>query len=338
MGFGALIKAELVGAVVSLVLLWPLAIELGDYRVMLFALLTDQVLRCVATHVYATETFKLGWDGVIVKRALTFGLPLMLAGVLNFTVMQADRIIVAYQFTAIDLGLFSAALTLAMTPTLICSRIAQSYFLPILSKIQDDDKAFETQSLLTMQMMLCFGGFAMLCFSLVGANIFGTAFGERMTGGIQYVVPLGIAFSVRLIRTSSTVSIALARGHTFNPMFANLIRLVTLPVAIFAVHQGASIVEIVLISMVGEVVSLLVALFLLQYRMRLNAPRKMVLSFTIGAVFLAISAASVLSPAPQFWFNVSASIVFIGMVFSCTALRKTAMHQARTRLKNRRGA
>ncbi|MGY9057250.1 MAG: oligosaccharide flippase family protein, partial [Alphaproteobacteria bacterium] len=81
MGFGALIKAELVGALASLVLLWPLAIGLGDYRVMLFALLTDQVLRCVATHVYATETFKLGWDGVIVKRALTLGLPLMLAGV-----------------------------------------------------------------------------------------------------------------------------------------------------------------------------------------------------------------------------------------------------------------
>ena len=257
MGFGALIKAELAGAIVSLLIMWPLAVWLGDFRVLLVALLVDQFVRCIMTHVMANGAYRLGWDIAIVRRALMFGLPLLAAGIFVFATLQGDRVLVGDVFSARDLGLFSAALTLAMTPSLLFSKIAQTFFLPVLSKEQAKPREFAEQGAICIQSLLLFSCGAIVGFTILGEFVFSIAFGSKMAEGAKYVVPLGLAYSLFLIRSGGMNSVALSLGKSMSVLGMNLVRLVTLPVAYSIALSGGSVLEVTLVTVGGEIAALL---------------------------------------------------------------------------------
>ena len=119
-----------------------LALELRDYRAMLYALLAQQALLTLVSHLAAKRGYRLGWDRALVGRAFAFGWPLLLNGALMFGIFQGDRMIVASEIGLVELGWFSAAFTLALTPSLLAARTLQSFALPQLSKAQEDPAAF----------------------------------------------------------------------------------------------------------------------------------------------------------------------------------------------------
>lgn len=328
MSFGPQVKAELAGAVASLALLWPLAVWLGDYTVMLIALLAEYLVRCLTTQIIAEHRFTLNWDTAVFKRALAFGVPLLIGGLLAFAALQGDRIIVGNQFTARDLGLFSAAATLAMTPCLITAKIAQTFFLPLLSRVQDDDAKFDAQAAVTLQAMLCIGALAAIAFSVLGPTVFLIAFGEKMREGTVYVIPIGIAFSMLLVRGGSMLPIALARGFTLNPMLGSLVRLVSLPVAFAVVWQGGSILDMVLVTICAEAASITITTILLQVRIRIRAPSRMLGSFALGAVLLGALLYPVIEPKPGLWIYLVQAGAFLALVATCTDLRRALIKQA----------
>ena len=151
MRFGLMIKTDFAGLVGSFLALGPLWLWLGDFRVMLALLVFENAFRTIMTHVMAERPYRLGWDRVVAARAMRFGWPLLAGGVLTFAVMQGERLIVANQYTATDLGLFSAALTLALAPTLVLLRIVHNMFLPLLARQQDNETAFLKKAELALE-------------------------------------------------------------------------------------------------------------------------------------------------------------------------------------------
>ncbi len=326
LSFGPQVKAELAGAVVSLALLWPLAVWLGDYKVMLVALLAEYLVRCLATQFIAEHRFILGWDAAAFRRALRFGVPLLIGGLLAFAALQGDRIIVGNQFTARDLGLFSAAATLAMTPCLITAKIAQTFFLPLLSRVQDDDIKFDAQAAVTLQAVLCIGALAAIAFSVLGPTVFMIAFGEKMREGAAYVVPIGVVFSMLLVRSGSMVPIALARSRTMNPLLGSLVRLVSLPVAFAVVWRGGSILDMILVTICAEAASMVITAILLQVKVGIGAPSRMLGSFALGAGLLGTILYPLLLPDPGPWIFLVQASMFLALVATCIDLRRSLIH------------
>ena len=152
------------------------------------------------THVLAERPYRLGWDRAVAARAMRFGWPLLAGGVLTFAVMQGERLIVANQYTATDLGLFSAALTLALAPTLVLLRIVNNMFLPLLARQQDNETGFLNRAELALELLLASGIGLMLVYVLIGPAALRLIYGAEFAAGALLVAILGISSSLRTVR------------------------------------------------------------------------------------------------------------------------------------------
>jgi O-antigen/teichoic acid export membrane protein len=258
MRFGLMIKAEFAGMLASFAALWPLWLWLEDFRVMLGILIVDVVVHVAAGHLLAERPYRLGWNGAVAARAMRFGWPLLIGGALTFAVMQGERLIVANQYTATDLGLFSAALTLALAPTLVVQRVVNSMFLPLLARQQDNEKEFLQKAELSLETLLASGLGLMLIFVLAGPTALRLVYGAEFAAAAQLVAILGITFTLRTIRAAPT-NIFLARGRTVTLLIANAVRLLSFPVAYWIAIRGGSMETMALTGLAGEAASLLSA-------------------------------------------------------------------------------
>jgi O-antigen/teichoic acid export membrane protein len=291
MRFGLMVKAEFAGMAASLAALAPLGLWLGDFRVMLGVLLVEYAAHLAASHLLAERPFRLGREGTVMARALRFGWPLLAGGMLTFAVLQGERLIVANQMTAVDLGLFSAALTLAMAPTLVVQRVINSMFLPLLAREQDNRDEFLRKAELLLETLLAGGLGLMLLYVLAGPVALRLVYGPEFAAGAQLAAILGVTFTLRMIRAAPT-NISIARGHTVNLLIANAVRLVSFPAAFLIAMRGGSVEAVALTGLAGEAGSLLVAYLLVGLREGLGpvlARRAPLYAVALGLVVLVIA-------------------------------------------------
>jgi O-antigen/teichoic acid export membrane protein len=300
MRFGLMIKADFAGVAASLAALWPLGLWLGDFRVMLGLLIVESMARIATVHLLAERPYRLGWDRAVAARAMRFGWPLLTGGMLTFAVMQGDRLIVANQYTAADLGLFSAALTLAMAPTLAVQGVIVTMFLPLLARQQENEERFLHKAELSLEALLVGGLGLMLLFVLAGPLALRLAYGAEFAAGAQLVSILGISFTLRMIRAAPT-NISIAKGHTINLLIANAVRLVSFPVAYLIALRGGSLEAVALTGLAGEAASLLIAYTLVALREGLGpvlAKRAGIYGIALLVAFLLVAMASDLVRGP----------------------------------------
>lgn len=322
MRFGLMVKADFAGTAASLAALWPLGLWLGDFRVMLGILLIENLARIGTAHFLAERPYRVGWNGGIAARALRFGWPLLAGGLLTFAVMQGERLIVANQYTATDLGLFSAALTLAMAPTLVVQRVINNMFLPLLAREQENDEAFRHKAELALEALLAGGLGLMLLYVLAGPAALRLAYGADFTEGAQLAAILGITFSLRMIRSAPT-NISIARGHTVNLLIANAVRLVSFPVGYLVAIRGGSVETIALIGLAGEAASLVIAYLLVGLREGLGpllVRRAPVygIAFLMALLLAGIATGFVAGPLSA----IAAAALFLVVIASSTRLRR----------------
>ena len=295
MRFGPFVKISLGADFLGLLSIWPLHLVFGDYRIVLGALLAQQILIVLFSHMVSERRYRLGWDRGLVLRALGFGWPLLLNALLMFGIFQGDRIIVANRLGPVDLGLFSLAFMLTLMPTGILNQTVNRLFLPRLAPLQDDPAAFDRLARVVVQVGLAAGLAVAVGFSLFGADLVLIVFGAKYAGALGVLVWLAVMQAVRSAKTGVSI-VALARGETRSPMVANVIRVLLLPVAWLAVGQGAGMGTVVGIAILGEAIGLVVALGLL--RSWLGVPVRPLIPSVLawGLVLLLIGADMALHP------------------------------------------
>ncbi len=321
MRFGLMVKADFAGTAASLAAFWPLGLWLGDFRVMLGILLVENLARIGTAHFLAERPYRLGWNGAVAWRALRFGWPLLAGGMLTFAVMQGERLIVANQYTATDLGLFSAALTLAMAPTLVVQRVINNMFLPLLARERDNEEKFLQKAELSLETLLAGGLGLMLLYVLAGPWALRLAYGADFAAGAQLAAILGITFSLRMVRSAPT-NISIAKGHTVNLLIANIVRLVSFPVAFLIALRGGSVETVALAGLAGEATSLLIAYALVALREGLGLTllrRAPVygIALLITLLLVAIAAELVQGPIPA----IAATTLFLILLALSARLR-----------------
>jgi O-antigen/teichoic acid export membrane protein len=252
----------------SLLLVWPLSMLFGDYRIMLFALLAQSAILLVVSHLVATRPYRLVLDRSVMAGSLRFGWPLLLNGALMFAIFNVERMIVGRELGMAALGLFSMAFSLALSPTLVMAKSGMSFFLPQLSAVAEDRAAFRDLAMTAFEAHLLFGNILVVAIALLGGPFLHLALGEKYAAAIPLLTWLAIMQGARVIKGGSS-TVALARAHTGNAMVANLLRVALLPLAWWVAANGGDLIVIIWIGIAGEVAGLLVALALALWRLGL---------------------------------------------------------------------
>jgi len=283
--FAPFIIAELAGVFVSLPVMVWLAFVLGDFRIMLVVLLVEQAVRALVSHVYAERPFPLGWDNAVALDAFRFGAPLVLSGLTLFAITQGERILVANLFTLRDLGIFSAAVTFAFTPGQLLAIIQQRYFLPQLAPaaLASDTSGRRINEALQVT-LLTGAGFALGAYAF-GPRAMVVLFGERFAEGATFIGLIALVAALSAMRSGPNV-VALSDGHTWEILAANVVRLVSLPIAVAIVVDGGSILDILIVGALGEAVALLFAYAFVVWRGKTVTRR----TFVLLALTLALCA------------------------------------------------
>ena len=244
----------------SLLAVYPLFHLLGDYRVLVYAILVQATLSIVVSHLVAKRRYRISFDGSVMLQALRFGWPLMASGVLMFFVFYGERGIIARHFGLEMLALFSMALSLTLTPALVVSRSTMSFFLPQLSAARETSR-YSDLAIAVLQAHILLGCGMVASIALFGGPFLVAVLGDKYAAATPLLVWLAMLHAFRVFEGGCAI-VALAAGHTKNEIMANIVRVSLLPVAWFIVKEGGGVITLLWIGILGEAAGFAIGLAL----------------------------------------------------------------------------
>lgn len=268
MQFGPLILTKTVPALISVLSIWPLFMLFDDYRVMLYAVLLQWALAVLVSHLVAKRRFALSFHNATMRKSLKFGWPLLINNILLFLVFQGDRLLVGRELGMAELAIFSMGVTFTLTPTLVSGASEQQFFLPQLSAAREERARFQALAHAAMQASLVSGLVLVLLVAALADPLVQVLLGAKYAALAPLLPWFAIWQALRTFKTGNTV-VALSQAQTANAMIANAVRMLALPVAWFALLQGAEILHVIWIAIAGELCGYLVSLVLATRRARL---------------------------------------------------------------------
>ncbi|MFN6951108.1 MAG: oligosaccharide flippase family protein [Albidovulum sp.] len=253
------IVSQAVPPFVSVLAVWPLAYLYGDYRIMLVSLFIQSGAMVVLSHLTAERRYGIGLDFGLIRRATVFGWPLLLNGVLLFGVFNGERLIVGRELGMSQLAVFSMAITLTLTPTLVLAGAAQSLFLPALSGARDRVESFRWLGTAAVESGLAIGVGLILGMALLGGPVVHLLLGPKYAAMLDLLMPMAVMQAVRVAKSGGS-TVALARERSGNAAAANLIRVLSLPISWYAVAHTGDVLTIIHIATIAEVAGYLVSI------------------------------------------------------------------------------
>jgi len=258
MRYGPQVIMEVTTSIVALAAVWPLVHWIGDYSTVLWILLLRQAILTVMSHVIAERPYRWAWDSARSREVLVFGWPLVLNGLLLYAAVQGDRLIVGATFPIEELGVYSAAVFLAMTPVMPLGRLHGALALPALSQAQASPARFLRRHMASTQLMAFAGAGVMIVFVLLGDELMRLIYGAKYAGGGALLAWVGAAQAVRMVRMATNTS-AMSLGDTQNLLLSNIARGVGVVGAAATAFSNCPVWTVAAAGFAGEVVAITVA-------------------------------------------------------------------------------
>lgn len=288
MKFWPIVLTGAVPALISLILVWPLYLLFGDYQVMLWSIIIQIALMMIVSHAVAERPYKLAFDPKIMKASFKFGWPILVNGILMFAVFNGDKLIVGRAIGIETLAIFAMGITLTLTPTLVMAKSLQNFFLPQLSQLRQTDLyKFNTLSVTVVEVALLIGVVLVVGMVTVGQPIIYLLLGEKYVPLLSLLTWLAILQGIRVFKEGPS-AISMAAGQNENSMFANAVRVATLPLAWYFATQTGDVKTIIFIGIIGEILAQTMAITLLH--LRTGCPLKPLLRPHLGAGIVLVSA------------------------------------------------
>jgi O-antigen/teichoic acid export membrane protein len=257
-------------ALIAAIAAIPLAVWTRDYTVLAWTLLAHAGAHCALSHAVAAHPFTLGANRALLSRCLRYGLPIALNGMLMFLALQGDRLIVAVHFPAAELARFALAAQLTLLPALISARYLLASELPRFARLAQRPGDFDRYLAMKSGRAAAVALLGVIVLGLAGNLMVATLYGEEYRVAPLLFWLLAAASALRLVRAvPSTALMALERTRTL--FLCNLPRLVVLPLALLAAALGGDLAAVVTMGVVGEALSLTVALTALRPSRRSGA-------------------------------------------------------------------
>jgi len=241
-------------------LAYPFALWFRDWRAMLFLLLIRELLLTIGTHLFAKRSYRFHWDSTIIKRIYSFGTPLIINSFLMALFLQGDRYLIGSAetnfpqsgLTLKDLGVYFASISIVIAPVRVFGTLASNFLLPLLSEVQDQEERFSHRYRICSVFPALVGSIVAFGFSSVGGFLVVLIFGEKYYKAEGFIGVLSLALAIRLLRVVPTIAV-MAKAKTKELMFANMVRILALPLAAISLYLGAGILAVIYCALVGEI-------------------------------------------------------------------------------------
>jgi O-antigen/teichoic acid export membrane protein len=233
-----------------------------DHTAVIYGQAAKAAAMVIISHVMAQRPYRWATGREEGARFSRFAAPLFVNGMLLFAGSQGDRLIVANRVGPAALGQYSAVLLLVFYPSSALSRFIAGMHLPLIAGARSDPQRLDkaAQRLAGQALMLAVAMAA--GFTLVGPIATPLLYGKRFAQGATIFAMLGCVQSARFLRQWPT-TVAVAVGRSTIVMANNLARMLAFPAALLATFYFRSLEAIISGFLLGEIVAILVALWLL---------------------------------------------------------------------------
>ena len=253
-----MIVAQLSGLLVAVALAWVLR----DYMAVLWGVLAQATVYCMGAHVLAERRYQLALGGDEVAKALRFGWPLMLNGVVVMLAMQGDRALVGARLSMTDLAIYTVASMLVGALQLPMQKITTSLTLPWMAAAQETP-FFAKRYGMTADFLTILALLILVPVTLLGAELVTLVFGSEYASPPLLVGLLAFGAALRLVRSGPVVA-SLAVGDTKNLMLTSIARSVGILAAALALFAGGGLVGVAAGMCLGEFAACAVAMIRLR--------------------------------------------------------------------------
>lgn len=206
--------AQVSSSIAALAALFAVAVVVRDHRAVLASLAVQASVYVISSHVLARSRYRIVYDKEMLRRALSFGLPLTLNGIGLAIMSQLDRVLVGYWFGVTQLASYAVMISMSLVPaTLIGSVISPPSFSFLLSEPSDRGARATRYGLLLACYSVVAGLYACwvaLTLDVLTPLVFGSTFTVSPTA---HVLLLLIA-CFRIQRSGAPTTMLLASGRT----------------------------------------------------------------------------------------------------------------------------
>ncbi|QKK07443.1 MAG: oligosaccharide flippase family protein [Planctomycetota bacterium] len=295
--FKAMVATQAVPQVFLLLIAYPVAVWIPDFRALLWLLMANVVLTVVLSHVVARKPYRLGFDAQKVRQLLTFGLPLLGDGLLMFAVLHGERIVIANHYSKALLGAYSAAFLLAWTPAAVIGRVGFSLGVPQLASLRNSPEARARQYAIGVRAMAAPALGLAILFGLSGRELIAAVFGSDYVLPAGFAAWLGLGYAFRILRNPPAV-IAVADGYTVSPMAGNFVRVIGVGAGWTLAARGAEPSAVMVCGALGEVGALILMAIINARRLSIPAVTHLGPSAVVGLGFFGALALTQIAPLP----------------------------------------
>jgi len=276
------ILIEFVPQAVMTVLTWPLALWIGDYRVVVILILGKAAMSMLAAHLLAKHSYRWAWERTLIHQMWRFSWPLLVNGLLMFAVQQGDQIMVGSGYSLSVLGLYAAGASLVAALFQIVAQVAYSILLPLFSRLQSNPAEFRREYRSCVQLSALAATVVMTPLVAGGEQLLHFLYGPKYLGGGVILVWLAAAGAFRFIRIAPAAA-AMAMADTQNQMIANAYRSGAVLLGLLVVVMRWPIFALAACGLVGEVAATVVSTWRLKRKHGIDAGETLV-----AATYLAV--------------------------------------------------
>jgi len=198
------------------------------------------------SHWKASTPFRLMFDYVLFRKVLVFSIPLLVSGIITFSIIQGDKFIVGVFYSAEQLGIYIATFSLLNIPVLFLLRFVSTIFLPSLSAVKDSE-----QKLNFVRSCLVLAFVVSLLYATLIQSVVSVVFGKEYVSSFQLGVAIALVNALWIARGTMGV-VFLSEGRTKILMHANILRGVGLVFAIYFGFYNHSLIYVPLSGAIGE--------------------------------------------------------------------------------------
>ncbi len=269
--YGPSVGLDIAQQLIPTLLAWPLALWVRDYSAVLWLLAVQSAIAAIGSFIVSRRPYRWHWNSEYFGRFLNFGWPLIINGVLLFGVYQGDRFLIASAkklfgadiYSLKELGVFSVAVSLTLTPMVALGSISSSLMLPLFSGLQTNPVELRRQYAFCSEVVGLLSGFFAIPLILAGGWVVTTVYGTDYKAAGAFIGWMAAAQAIRMARFTPSMT-AMAFADTTNAMISNLIRSSALIATLWVVSSGGTLKWVAVSGFFGELAGLVVCLWKLK--------------------------------------------------------------------------
>ena len=322
----------LANAVVSVWVAWqtanPIAIVIGS--------MVQMLVLVIGSHVVAERRYGLTYNKSYASEMMQYGTPLILNGVLLFSLAQGDRVIIGSVLGVRELENYGVVSILTSGIAILVMRVTAAIYLPLLSEYEVGSpvylKRYEACGAITAILALL----TVVPLSFLGFQFTQIAFGQTYAPTPLLVALLGTQVALKIMRSWPQRAL-LANAQTSQLFYSNLIAATGLISAYFAARSFHNIELVAACLVISELIAALHSVYVVA-----KNPGLVWIGMKYTAILIAISFALIamhylqLTPSGNWYALIDAVVLSLVLTAVVLAVSPSLGEFARQSLKKAR--